>query len=501
MARPLICLCLTAKTLAEDAALVNRYRQFIDIAELRADFLEEDERLHIREFPALVSIPCILTIRRLIDGGVFREGEAARTMLFARGLAFADEDTRKNFAYVDFEEDFHVPSLQDAALAFGTRIIRSMHDMKGPVTGIAQRFAKMKTTQYEIPKIACMPDSLADVTELFREAELLKDSDQILCAMGPLGLPTRILSQKLHSYLTYTSPAETISNLQPIGHIDPITLDSIYHFRSIGDDTKIFGITGWPLKVTSSPQLHNQGYKDHGMNAVFIPFCSEKIEDSISFAQQIGVKGFSVTVPHKESVLGQLQDADEKVNSIGACNTVVREETGWKGYNTDCIGFMHAICDFTGSKNLRHRKVAIIGAGGAAKAVAYGVHELGGKACVFNRTLSKAREIAEKYGFEYASLGPESNVKLEKYSDIIVQTTSKGMGATQPASEANDPIYFYDFRGTEMLYDIVYAPPVTPVMERAQIAGCKTANGMSMLKYQGYEQFKLFTGEDYEIAH
>ena len=168
MARPLICLCLTAKTLAEDAALVNRYRQFIDIAELRADFLEEDERLHIREFPSLVSIPCILTIRRLIDGGVFREGEAARTMLFARGLAFADEDTRKNFAYVDFEEDFHVPSLQDAALAFGTRIIRSMHDMKGPVTGIAQRFAKMKTTQYEIPKIACMPDSLADVTELFR---------------------------------------------------------------------------------------------------------------------------------------------------------------------------------------------------------------------------------------------------------------------------------------------------------------------------------------------
>lgn len=500
MARPLICLCLSAKTLAEDTALVNRYRQYIDMVELRADFLEEDERLQIRDFPSMVNIPSILTIRRVIDGGQFKEGEAARTMLFARGLAFADQDTRKNFAYVDFEEDFHVPSLQDAALAFGTRIIRSYHDMKGPVTGIAQRFSAMRTTGYEIPKIACMPLHLSDVTELFREAESLKNSEQILCAMGPLGLPTRILSAKLHSFLTYTSPAETINNLQQIGHIDPITLDNVYHFRSVSDTTKIFGITGYPLKVTSSPQLHNQGYKNHGMDAVYIPFASEHIRESIAFAQQVDMQGFSVTVPHKEDVLGELQDADPRVNEIGACNTVVRTPEGWKGYNTDCLGFMQAIREFTGTKALHHKRVAIIGAGGASRAVAYGIHELGGKACIFNRTLSKAREIAEKFGFEYASLGPESNAKLEKYSDIIIQTTSKGMGSAEPPSEINDPIYFYDFKGHEMLYDIVYAPPVTPVMSRAQAAGCKVSNGLSMLRYQGYAQFKLFTGEDYGDA-
>jgi 3-dehydroquinate dehydratase / shikimate dehydrogenase len=498
MIRPQVCLCLSAKSLAEDAALVEKYRPYIDMVELRVDFLEEDERLHIRDFPALVNIPCLLTIRRMIDGGQFKEGEAARTMLFARGLAFADQDTRKNFAYVDFEEDFHVPSLQDAALAFGTRIIRSFHDMNGPVTGIAQRFAAMRTTGYEIPKIACMPHRLSDVTELFREAALLEGNDQILCAMGPFGLPSRILAAKIHSFLTYTSPTETLGNLLAIGHIDPITLTNEYHFRSIDSATHIFGITGYPLKVTSSPQLHNRGYEKNRINAVYIPFCADQIDDSFEFAQQIDMQGFSVTIPHKEAVLARIQDADQRVNAIGACNTVVRKDGLWTGYNTDCSGFMKALCEFSGWKTLHHKKVAIIGAGGAARAVAYAIHALGGKACVFNRTLSKAREIAEKYSFDYAPLGAESHAKLEKYSDVIIQTTSKGMGPVSPNADENDPIFFYDFKGTELLYDIIYAPPVTPVMARAQLAGCKVSNGLSMLKYQGYEQFKLFTGSDYD---
>ena len=120
--RPLVCLCLTGKTLQEDLELVNKYRSYIDIAELRVDQLTNDERLHVRKFPSLAGLPCILTIRRTIDGGAYYEGEATRTTLFARALAFADQDIRKNFAYIDLETDFLVPSLQEAALAFGTKI-------------------------------------------------------------------------------------------------------------------------------------------------------------------------------------------------------------------------------------------------------------------------------------------------------------------------------------------------------------------------------------------
>jgi len=148
--RPKICLCLTCSTLAENLAVLEKYRRWIDMAELRADYLTDDERLYIRRFPAMAGIPVILTIRRLVDGGVYKGGEAARTALMARGLAFASQDTSKNFAYIDLEEDLDVPCIQDAALAFGTRIIRSMHNMTDTVTDLPAQMAKIRKTGYEI---------------------------------------------------------------------------------------------------------------------------------------------------------------------------------------------------------------------------------------------------------------------------------------------------------------------------------------------------------------
>ena len=492
MARPLVCLCLTGKTLAEDVAIVKKYRQHIDAVELRADFLDEDERLHIRAFPALVDVPAILTVRRVVDGGTFREGEAARARMFASGLAFAAPDSRRNFAYVDFEEDFHVTGLQDGALAFGTKIIRSFHDMKNPVTDVAKRLEDLRTTGYEIPKIACMPHSLYDVTKFFKEAATLAGNNQILIAMGRFGLPTRILAERMHSLLTFTSPAELSANVLELGQIDPVTLCDLYHFRAIGKDTALYGITGWPLKVTSSPRMHNSGFRNDGMDAVYVPFCAENADEAFEFADTLGIRGFSVTVPHKEAIIPLLDEKDGKVEIIGACNTVVHEKGVWRGYNTDCTGFSRALQDFTLLDSLKGKRVAIIGAGGAARAVAYAVRELGAKACIFNRTIVKARTIAEKYGFDYDTLGAESSAKLAKYSDIIVQTTSKGMGRADAPNEQNDPLYFYDFDGHEMLYDIVYEPEVTPVMARARDAGCKVENGLSMLRYQGEAQFSLY---------
>ncbi|MBQ5449928.1 MAG: type I 3-dehydroquinate dehydratase, partial [Treponema sp.] len=102
MERPLMCLTLTGSTLDEDLELLNKYRKYVDIAELRVDFLNEDERFFTRKFPRLAGLPCILTIRRRVDGGKYIEGEASRTVLFARALSFADSDANKNFKYVDF---------------------------------------------------------------------------------------------------------------------------------------------------------------------------------------------------------------------------------------------------------------------------------------------------------------------------------------------------------------------------------------------------------------
>lgn len=494
MNRPKICLTLTGKTLEEDLAIANKYKQYVDLVELRADYLSQEERLRIREFPSMTDLPCILTIRRKIDGGAYVEGEAARTVLFARALSFSNAEN-KTFAYIDFEEDFRVPSLEDAAVAFGTKIIRSVHSMDKPIDNLIQRMETLCTSGYEIPKIAFMPKTLKDVQTLFEQASTLKDNNHILIAMGPMGVPSRILSYKLKNYLTFVSAPETAANTANLAHIDPITINNMYHFTSIDENTKIYGITGWPLKATSSPALHNQGYADKKMNAVYVPFCAETFDDAFDFANSIGVEGFSVTVPHKEKVLQKADFLDANVMNIGASNTLVKNKDKWYAYNTDVTGFSRSLLEFTGLKNLKFKKVAIIGAGGAAKAIAEAVKKLGGDACVFNRTVSKAKELAEKYNFKYAGLSSDYKKLLAKYSQIIIQTTTKGMGAQGPYSAENDPIAFYEFTGKEMVFDIVYVPEVTPIMQRAAASGCKTINGFDMLKYQGWEQFELFTGE------
>ncbi len=497
MELPKICLVLTGKTLKEDLEILNKYRKYIDMVELRVDHLDDDERLYVRRFPSLAKIPCLLTIRRKIDGGQFVEGESARTILFARALSFADEDKSQNFQFVDFEEDFHIPSLEEATLAFGTQIIRSVHAMNEPIHNIANRLQKLKGSRFEIPKIAFMPETLDDVTNLFKEASLLRDNNHILVAMGNVGIPTRLLGAKLKNFLTYTTAPDQMENVSNITHIDVTQLKNIYHFREVTDQTKIFGITGWPLTGTSSPVIHNAGFDNHGMNSLYIPFAAETFDQALRFADTVGIEGMSVTVPHKEAVLDKASYVDDCAKDIGASNTLVRRGCQWFAYNTDAYGFSKALLEFTGFKNLKRKKVAIIGAGGAAKAIAYAVKELGADACVFNRTLKKAKMLAEKYGFKYASLGPESNEMLKKYSQIIIQTTSKGMHAKGPSNADNDPVYFYEFNGTEIVFDIIYMPAETPIMARAREAGCRSCNGILMLRYQGYKQFELFTGVPY----
>ena len=500
MQRSKICLCLTGKTIQEDLDLIETYRNYIDIVELRVDYLLPDERLLIRKFPELAGIPCILTIRRKNDGGFFDGAEVSRTTLFARALAYAEKDSRKNFAYIDMESDYHVSSLQDAALAFGTKIIRSYHNMTGMVSNIADMMQKMRTTGFEIPKIACMPQSLSDVTQMFKQAKTITDFEHVIIAMGPLGQATRILANKMNSCITYTSPKKENSFLSEIGQIDPITLNEIYNFRNIDDKTTLYGITGYPLNATASPELHNSGYKKHGMNSLYIPVRAKKIEEALEFAEELGIKGMSVTVPHKEEVLPHLTTISESVGDIGASNTIIRHGEDWLGYNTDAEGFQRSLLEFLGVKNLKHQKVAIIGAGGAARAIAYVIKKLKGKACIFNRTVPKAKSLAQEYGFAYAPLSIESLPKLEMYSSLIIQTTSMGLavGEREISDEKNDPLYFYNFKGYENVYDVIYHPQVTPILNRAQMAGCKTANGFDMLKYQGYKQFELFTGVKYE---
>lgn len=489
-----ICLVLTAPTIHENLALVELYRAWIDIAELRVDCLIPEERLKFRRFPEIAGLPCVLTIRRTSDGGKFAEGEGSRIALLARGLAFADTDHRKNFAYIDLEEDLSVPSIEEAARAFGTKIIRSVHDMNGPVGDLRSRVQKLRRTKDEIAKIAFMPRNLSDVTRLFHEAKQCAGDDFILIAMGSFGMPSRILAPVVGSSIVYVTSEENMRKSENIlGQLDPITLNEIYNIRSLNPSTRIFGIIGNPLTVTSSPLIHNSEYRKQGIDAVYIPIKAENADEAMDFAEETGIRGLSVTYPFKETVIPNLDQISAQTGEIGACNTIIKQGDAWHGYNTDAPGFSRALQEFLGRKDLKRMKVAIIGAGGAAKAIAHVVWELGGKACVFNRTTDKARELAEKYNFKWATLDAGNRITLENYSDLIIQTTSVGMF---PNLE-DDPIDFYAFNGTEHVYDAIYNPEKTKMLRRADKAGCKTCNGYTMLQYQAYIQYEMFTGVEY----
>lgn len=497
MAEPLVCMTLTGKTLDEDLRLIQKYHKQVDLVELRADCLNEDEQLYIKRFPSLCHLPSILTIRRNIDGGFFNGGEFSRTNLFARALAFANPDKRKNFSYVEFEDDYHVSSIQDAAIAFGVQMIRSYYSINENISNLKEKCDSLRRTGYEIPKVAFLPGNLTDVANVFKEGESITKYNHIISAIGLQGQPSRILSQKAGNYLTYVSSTELAPLSADLGLLDLESLLNVYSFRNLAKDTKLFGVSGWPLQKTQTIEMLNLGFRNRNHNAVSIPLRSPIISDILYFTDQLGFSGLSITEPLTEAILFYLSERSPEVDETGTCNTVVRRNNKFAGFNTNIEGFRLALKEFLGDTKIKRKKVAIIGAGGTAKTVAYILYLMGAKVCVFNRTLEHAQLLAERYNFQYAGLDAPSAELLREYSSLIIQTTPAGSDNTSEEAKFADPISFYNFTGNELLLDLIYTPSITPLMKRASLAGCRTANGKRMLEYSIKEQFKLFTGDSY----
>ena len=494
-----ICLCLTGKTIKRNLEIINKYGKYADMAELRVDCLDTDEQLFIRSFPELAKMPVILTIRRDIDGGYFKQGEGARVRLLANGLAYAKADSRSNFAYIDIEDDLNVPSLEEAARTFGTRIIRSYHNITGIVDDIPGKIKSMRRAGDEIVKIACTVKSVYDVLRVFRASQVCSSNqpgisqDKIIICMGRFGICSRILAERFGSFLTYASALSESEISGAAGQLDVRDLAELYRFRRITGSTKLYGIAGYPLKTSVSPWFFNTIFGLENTDAVYIPFPADSINHFLELAKELDVQGLSITVPYKETVLYELAGSSAAVQSIGACNTIYKNGDGWRGENTDSTGFSASLLNFLDRKNLKHKRITIIGAGGVSRSVASEVYRLGGKALILNRTVHKARNIASQYNFRWGGLDRQGIEIMAKYNDIIIQTSSVGMDA------AHDPLELYDFSGKESVMDLIYTTVNTPFLNRAAAAGCKTINGYDMVIRQACMQYINFFGT--EINH
>ncbi|MDC7219605.1 MAG: type I 3-dehydroquinate dehydratase [Spirochaetales bacterium] len=490
-----ITLVLTGKDFEENQSYLDSYRGQIDLAELRLDCLDTvkegkaQDRDVLEAFVKNSPVPLILTVRRSCDGGFYEGDEAKRLKLYSDFIPLG-------FGYVDLEDDLEPSLVEEAektAREAGVRIIRSFHDFKGFPDNLAQRM-KSNIKEDDIPKAAVTLNHSREIVPFLEAAAELKGQDKIILAMGERGYFSRILAERLGSFLSFTSPAQGVMGAP--GHMDPTLLIERYRFRDLKADWPLYGVIGNPIIQSRSPELHNNWLKQAGLPGVYIPFLLDDIEDLIPMDNILDFGGLSVTLPFKEKLITVLDEPSLAVKKIGASNTYYKKNGRRLGENTDAPGFLYPLLDSMGidrraSRPLEGKKCTVIGAGGASRAILFALTNAGAEVLILNRTAEKAEKLAAEFSVQSGTLSSESIPLMEEFSDIIVQTTNAGM----PPQEEQDPIDFYEFKGREFVYDIVYKPAVTVMMDRAAKAGCTVLGGWEMLREQGMVQFELFTGE------
>ena len=349
-ARPRICLTLTGKTLEEDIGQFRSQRYFADMVELRVDLLRKEERAKAAKFPEMLAkeaswkVPAVLTFRRVCDGGAYKGAEGERAKFFEKVLAAKNaKDAKGGFDYVDFEEGFGGEKLLKLAHAANAKVVRSLHKFNGPVKNLAETLKKLGRSG-DIAKVAFMPRGLDDVAKVFDEMAGVSGGGFIVCAMGAQGLATRVLASRLGSAWTYAS----VGGLDGIGHVTPSELVRDYRFRTVSPSAALFGVTGWPLEKTRSPELHNAAFAAEDEDAVMVPFPAKTAREALAFMKAMGMKGMAVTIPHKIEIMPLLDKIDGFAKKVGAVNTVVCAGGKYIGYNTDVEGFAEALTAFAG---------------------------------------------------------------------------------------------------------------------------------------------------------
>lgn len=248
--------------------------------------------------------------------------------------------------------------------------------------------------------------------------------------------------------------------------------------------TFLYGVIGDPISHSLSPVMHNQAFSHIGYNGVYLAFNVKDVAQAMAGVKGLGIKGMSVTIPHKLSVMDHLDEVDDTAVKIGAVNTVVNNDGKLYGYNSDCLGATNALLEKT---SIKGKDVILIGAGGAARAIGYGILSEGGNLKILNILEDEGKKLAIDLGVDYYHLSEYKKVD----GRIVINATPVGMTPDVDAMPVQK-----DFLREEMVVmDIVYNPLKTRLLKEAESIGCIAINGVSMFVYQGVSQFESWTGQ------
>ncbi len=467
MKSPRICVTVTADNMAGLLAARDRAAALADLVELRLDGVRGVD------VPAALAgrrTPVIVTCRPRREGGAFDGPEGDRLALLRSAVRLGAE-----YVDIEFDSDFR-PLVAERG---GRGIVLSMHDFTGIPCDLAARFRAMAAVGAEIVKIAVTAHALADnlpLLALGREAAA--GQAVALVAMSTPGLPSRVWASKFGSCWTYAG-----EGIAP-GQMALERLVDEFRFRAISASTRLYGVFGRPIAHSVSPAIHNAAFEAVGIDAAYLPLEALDAADAVAFAEAIGLAGASITAPFKVALLEEAHEVEESARVCGAANTL-RIDNSWRIVrNTDMAGFL-APLDARGVA-LPAARVAVMGTGGAARAVVASLGTRRASVTVYGRRKAAADVVAALADGAVGRVG----CPVPGSWDLLVNATPVG----SVPDTGDSPVPPAALEGGRVVYDLVYKPVRTSLLAAARAAGCVPIGGLEMLVAQAIEQFEWWTG-------
>jgi 3-dehydroquinate dehydratase/shikimate dehydrogenase len=389
--------------------------------------------------------------------------------------------------------DLEVESAQDAKPAqfehfrarlreAGAALLVSFHDFSR-TKGLEQTARRIEAFAPEFVKVVSTARTLADNLAVLRLIEDHSLSAHVVgIAMGEEGLVSRVLGPRAGAAFTFASSSDG-SETAP-GQVTARTLRDLYRVEHLDQATRIFGVAGNPIAHSLSPLMHNTAFRRENVNAVLLPLKVRALDDLLTLARELPLSGVAITMPLKQEVLAYLANMDPLTTRIGACNTLrIGADGKIVGFNTDVAGVVRPL---EKRLPLKGARIAVLGAGGAARAAVFGLVDQGAEVFIVNRTHEHAVALAR-----------ESKAKALQHEqfakgrfDVLINSTPCGMaGSRQPLPIAANEL------NAALVFDLVYNPLETPLLKLAKERGIPVVSGMEMFVQQGARQFEIWTGK------
>ena len=476
---PKVCLALSGDTADDMLAIAESTARDNPFLEFRLDYLKQPlaalPKIH-RFLETHQYVTAIATCRRADNGGKFKGSLAAQLEVLTKANA-------AGCPIVDLEIQSASKGKPEAIARLRSRaaLILSFHDFRA-TRNLDETLAKMLKIPADFYKLVATATTLSDNVAMMKFLQTQSGKHALIgLCMGEQGIISRVLSVRAGSAFTFAAVSADLKTAP--GQVSARDLRSIYRIEQVDAATRIYGVAGDPIEHSLSPVIMNTALRRENVNGVYLPLHAKTLKELIYCAREIPLHGLSITMPYKQAMLPYLDNSDAHTAKIGACNTVVRGQDGkLYGFNTDVAGVVRPLEQRLA---IADAKVLVLGAGGAARAAVFGLKERGAEVWILNRTSAKAQKLARQ-----AKARAIKRADLRKLAfDVIINATPVGMGNTRDCPLKDDEIQ------AKVVFDMVYDPVETHLLQVARAKGIAVIPGVEMFVQQAARQFEIWTGK------